>query len=336
VAEPERGSMKARTGTARAFMREPGLRPADATPSVAYDVRCLCGSAAAYVACDGVRDLEYGAPGTYRWTKCQHCGLVRLNPSPTREVLSLAYPDHYHAYATPRSAITRALVRLSKRKAAERLASYLPPGGTILDVGCSTGELLAAVGRLGHYQLWGVEYKAEAASEAEERGIRVWRGEFERADLPPESADLVVLQHVLEHVADPAETLQRIRRILRPSGWLFGEVPNIDSWDARIFGRYWGGGHAPRHLWHFTPRTLAETFERSGFEAVTIKPILHTGHWALSVQNALRWHKRDCRGLTSGRAWYYAPLLVALVPINALEVLLSKTGVIRFQARRPS
>ena len=336
MAEPERGSMKARTGTARAFMREPGLRPADATPSVAYDVRCLCGSAAAYVACDGVRDLEYGAPGTYRWTKCQHCGLVRLNPSPTREVLSLAYPDHYHAYATPRSAITRALVRLSKRKAAERLASYLPPGGTILDVGCSTGELLAAVGRLGHYQLWGVEYKAEAASEAEERGIRVWRGEFERADLPPESADLVVLQHVLEHVADPAETLQRIRRILRPSGWLFGEVPNIDSWDARIFGRYWGGGHAPRHLWHFTPRTLAETFERSGFEAVTIKPILHTGHWALSVQNALRWHKRDCRGLTSGRAWYYAPLLVALVPINALEVLLSKTGVIRFQARRPS
>jgi SAM-dependent methyltransferase len=268
--------------------------------------------------------------------KCHGCGLVRLDPSPTREVLSRAYPDHYHAYAKPRSAITRALVRLSKRRAAERLASYLPPGGTILDVGCSTGELLAAVGRLGRYRLWGVEYKPEAANEAEARGIRVWRGEFEQADVSPESADVVVLQHVLEHVMDPAETLGKIRRILRPSGWLFGEVPNIDSWDARIFGRYWGGGHAPRHLWHFTPNTLGNALARCGFEAVTIEPVLHTGHWALSVQNALRRHKHDSRDLTSGRGWYYALLLVALVPINALEVLLSKTGVIRFQARRPS
>jgi SAM-dependent methyltransferase len=286
------------------------------------------------VAQRGVRDLEYDAPGTYRWLKCGACGLVRLEPFPTREVLSLAYPDHYHAYAKPSSAITRALVRLSKRKTAERLASYLPTGGTILDVGCSTGELLGAVGKLGNFQLWGVEYKAEAASEAEAHGIRVWRGEFEHADVPSASVDVVVLQHVLEHVSDPSDTLRKIGRALRPSGWLFGEVPNIDSLDARIFGPYWGGGHAPRHLWHFTPQTLRDTLHRSGFESLSVEPVLHTGHWALSVQNALRRHRRDSRDLTSGRAWYYPALLVALLPINLLEVFLSKTGVIRFQARR--
>lgn len=309
------------------------LQP-EVSSSPACDVRCLCGSASCDVAQRGVRDLEYDAPGTYRWLRCRACGLVRLDPSPTPEVLSLAYPDHYHAYAKPSSAVTRALVRLSKRKTAARLASHLPSGGTILDVGCSTGELLATVGKLGNYQLWGVEYKAEAAGEAEARGIRVWRGEFEHADVPSSSVDVVVLQHVLEHVSDPAETLRKIRGALKPSGWLFGEVPNIDALDARIFGRYWGGGHAPRHLWHFTPRTLSETLQRSGFEALSIDPVLHTGHWALSVQNALRRHTRNCRDLTSGRAWYYPALLVALLPINVLEVWLSKTGVIRFQARR--
>ena len=268
--------------------------------------------------------------------RCRECGLVRLDPVPTPEVLSLAYPDHYHAYAPPRSAIARTLVRLAKRRAAARLTSYLPPGGTILDVGCSTGDLLEAVGRLGNYRLWGVEYKAEAAKKAEARGIRVWRSEFEHADVPPESTDLVVLQHVLEHVVDPTDTLRRIHRLLRPSGRLVGEVPNIDSWDAHIFGRYWGGGHAPRHLWHFTPKTLRSVLERSGFEAVTIEPVLHTGHWALSVQNALRRRRPDCRDLTAGRAWYYPLLLMALVPVNILEMPRLRTGVIRFEGRRRS
>src|SRR5437899_1473834 len=136
-------------------------------------VCCLCKVGEAEVVCDGLRDFEHGAPGVYRWLKCRGCGLIRLDPFPTRDVLALAYPHDYHAYVKPRSVLTRLLISRSRRKVARALASRLPEGGAILDVGCSTGELLEAVGKLGNYRLFGVEYQSESAKEARGRGIHV-------------------------------------------------------------------------------------------------------------------------------------------------------------------
>jgi fatty acid desaturase len=61
-------------------------------------VCCLCGGADGEVVGDRLRDFEYGAPGVYRWLKCRGCGLIRLDPVPTREVLALAYPQDYLVY----------------------------------------------------------------------------------------------------------------------------------------------------------------------------------------------------------------------------------------------
>ena len=125
-----------------------------------------------------------------------------------------------------------------------------------------------------------------------------------------------------------------VDRILRPGGILVGELPNFNSWDARLFGRYWGGGHAPRHLWHFSPQTLRQAFERFEFEAIEIAPAIHTGHWELSIQNALRRKRSDCKNLVSGRTWYYPFLLVLTVPINALQMPLLQTGIMSFRVRK--
>lgn len=295
----------------------------------------LCGSHNTDIVEEDVRDFEYGAPGTYRWIKCLGCDLVRLDPMPKEEILNLAYPETYHAFVKPTSKITQYLQTFSRKGIAKSLANKLPERGAILDIGCSTGELLLSVGRLGDYQLFGIEYKLEIAWEARNRGIHVWEGAFEKAEVPDESMDLVVMQHVIEHVYDPVDTLKRIHRILRPSGIVTGELPNFRSWDAALFGKYWGGGHAPRHLFHFTPQTLKKTIEHCGLETVSITPALHTGHWALSIQNALRRKKGSCDDLTSGRTWYYPLFLLLLIPMNLIQLLFVRTGVMRFEARKP-
>jgi SAM-dependent methyltransferase len=283
---------------------------------------------------DGVRDYEYGTPGEYRWLGCDGCGLVRLDPFPSSELLALAYPDTYHAYVEPASPISRKIIARSRAAVARRLARHLSPGATVLDVGCGNGALLAEIGKLGRYRLLGIEYSERAAATARSRGIEVWRGELSGAPFAVASVDLVCLQHVLEHVFDPIATLEKIAGFLKPGGRLLGEVPNLDSWDFRLFERTWGGGHAPRHLWHFTPATLQRALGETGFGQVSIRPALHTGHWALSVQNWLRRARRDTEGLVSGRAWYYPLLLLAAIPVNSVQMLVRKTGVIRFAAVR--
>lgn len=296
----------------------------------------LCGGGETAVVCRGVQDYEYGAPGRYQWLRCTGCELIRLDPAPTPEILDQAYPPHYHAYTAPRSVITRRLLARSRARAARSLAGALPPGACILDVGCATGLLLESIRRLGRFRLFGVEYRPDAAEQARRRGIEVWAGEFENADVPTDTMDLVIMQHVLEHVSDPIETLRRVRAILRPGGRLVGELPSFDSWDARLFGRYWGGGHAPRHLFHFTPASLTAALRHCGYENVRIRPALHTGHWALSIQHLLRRGRTDTAGLVSGRSRYYPFMLLLTVPINTVQMALGKTGIIRFEAWRPS
>ena len=83
---------------------------------------------------------------------------------------------------------------------------------------------------------------------------------------------------LVEHVRDPARTLQRILRSLKPGGRIVGETPNLAAPDAKIFGRYWGGGHAPRHLHLFTPCSLERTLRERGFTDIQITHPVHPAH----------------------------------------------------------
>jgi len=65
---------------------------------------------------------------------------------------------------------------------------------------------------------------------------------------------------------------------------------------------------------------------------VKMKPSLHTGHWAMSFQNYYK--SLTARRFKNGRSAFYPFLLLALVPINMIQYLFCKTGVIRFEAKK--
>ena len=295
-----------------------------------------CGSTDHFIASQGIGDYEYGAPGTYAWLRCNGCGLVRLDPMPTNFVLSLAYPDHYHAYQPPRSRLVASYVGLRRRARAKELSRLVPGGGTILDIGCGTGALLSALGACGRFRLLGVEYREEAAEAARRCGGTIWTGELEDADIKPNSVDLAIMEHVIEHVRDPAETLERIARSLKPGGRIVGETPNLRCPDAKIFGRYWGGGHAPRHLYLFTPRSLERALCEQGFTDIRITHPVHPAHLALSIQNWLRRRRVGTGDLVSGRSWYFPMVCAAAMPPAMIMALMRCSGVIRFEARSPA
>ncbi|MBI4464603.1 MAG: class I SAM-dependent methyltransferase [Acidobacteria bacterium] len=146
----------------------------------------------------------------------------------------------------------------------KRLRSLLAPGDGLLDVGCGRGSLV----QLARQE--GVEaYGIERASPLKHSSPYIFDQDLPECRFPDGRFQLVVLWHVLEHLRGPVETLEEIRRILKPGGWLSVAVPNFGGAQARASGAHWFHLDLPRHFWHFRPRSLQHLLESHGFRLVS-------------------------------------------------------------------
>lgn len=307
------------------------------TPEVLHRPCVLCGAPTPHRAImTGGRDREYGAAGEYAYLRCAACGLVRLDPMPTPAEVAALYPPDYHGYQEAASGLTRRLADALLRQRAQSYRRLIGAGGRVLDVGAADGAHFPAWERVGGWRISGIEFNDEAAARGRAAGRDILTADIATSEPPRATFDLVVMNHLLEHVHDPLDVARRAWDALRPGGVLVGEVPNLRSVDAAVSGRYWGGAHWPRHLHQFDPTTLTATLRRAGFTDVRIRPSLHTGHWALSVQNFLQSFRATRSALRSGRAWYYGFLLAAFLPVNLACAAVGRTGIIGFSARKPS
>jgi len=135
----------------------------------------------------------------------------------------------------------------------------------LLDIGCGTGEFLAAV-RKGGWQVEGVERDEKASSWARDSlGIPVTAGDLYSLPSTAGPFDVITLWHVLEHLYDPARAVQRIGDLLGKDGYLLIALPNIESIDARVYGADWIALDTPRHVNHFSPGTLTRLLTDAGF-----------------------------------------------------------------------
>jgi SAM-dependent methyltransferase len=144
---------------------------------------------------------------------------------------------------------------LNGRLTAPLFEEYLRPGNlTVVDFGCGSGELLAALPAAVRH---GVEPNPAARAEAEKKGLTV---HARTEDVPSESADVVISNHALEHALQPYKELVELRRVLRPGGKLVLVVPMQD----------WRAHRDPcpdvdQHVYGWTPRTLANLVRQAGF-----------------------------------------------------------------------
>lgn len=201
--------------------------------------------------------------------RCCQCGLVYQQPRPTPDEIVQHYPPeynayHYHRELRQRSVFGRWATKYGIAKRCRYITRY-KQAGVLLDVGCATGLFLEGMRRRGRWELWGLEPSVHAAEVARQMGFRVITSTLETADLPEGYFDVVTMWDVIEHLHDPAGALRHIARILKPNGILVIRTPNLDSWEARLFGPYWSGLEPPRHLFIFTPRTLGAMLAQANF-----------------------------------------------------------------------
>jgi hypothetical protein len=79
--------------------------------------------------------------------------------------------------------------------------------------------------------------------------------------------------HVLEHVHQLHEYIKQLKNLIKPDGVIFIAVPNYQSLDAKFYGAHWAAYDVPRHLYHFSPKSMEHLVSLHGLKIKAHKPM---------------------------------------------------------------
>ena len=181
---------------------------------------------------------------------------------------------------------------------------FVPRGARVLEVGCATGGLVAALREAG-FAAVGADFSAWAVAEARTRlgGAHAFQWDVSAGPAPAELLahgpfDALVFWVTLEHFSDPWSALRALSPMAAPGARLFIKTTNADSLTHRIFGADWEGYFDWTHLGVDTVgvRSLRAELPALGW---TIEQLATEQLWdsnADATHQTLRdWHAHDAR-----------------------------------------
>jgi SAM-dependent methyltransferase len=206
-----------------------------------------------------------------RVCRCLNCGLRFLRPMPTSRFYERYYSEGYFQEVARRE--SHASDRLSKqtyqlyRARAERIYEFIRSAAdlslvrTVLEIGAAHGCNLERF-RDGspEVRLYEDELDRRWKAELEAKSIVNWR---ERP--PSETADLVLLSHVLEHFRHPTDEVRSISRVMSVNGLLYVEVPHVPSGPAVSMP------YKLAHTMYFSPETVRVAVESAGLSCLLME-----------------------------------------------------------------
>ncbi|HWR32588.1 MAG TPA: class I SAM-dependent methyltransferase [Chitinophagaceae bacterium] len=157
-----------------------------------------------------------------------------------------------------------------KRKLMENLTGV--KSGHLLDVGSGTGAFVNEMNEHG-WQVTGLEPDEGARGVARKLYNAELKDITEFYQLPSDNFDAITLWHVLEHVHELFAYVEQLKKLLKVNGKLFIAVPNYTSKDAAIYKEYWAAYDVPRHLYHFSPKSMQVLMEKHGLKLQGYKPM---------------------------------------------------------------
>ncbi|MFN0109577.1 MAG: class I SAM-dependent methyltransferase [Blastocatellia bacterium] len=194
--------------------------------------------------------------------------------------------------------------------------------GRLLEVGCSTGEMLATARE--SFDAVGVEADSASSRVASQRGLQCFNGALADAKFGGASFDVAALYHVIEHFPSPRAEMVELHRVMKPGGWLAIETPNIANFWFRLLGARWRQ-FIPDHIFFFTPQTLTRLCEDTGFEIVELRNVGKAMSLRLLISRIGRYHSPTARLLSA---------ISRALKLDDLTVRLNFGDVMRLYARR--
>lgn len=214
-------------------------------------------------------DRHYGIEGNYGVGQCRKCGLIFLDPMLSEPEIAKLYPDDYYSYQPVgrRTSWVRSIAKRLFRLPIPTHDPNFPSPGTVLDIGCGSGEYLLKMRKKG-WRVFGVEPSPSAVMQARKQGLEIFHGTLDEASFPDRFFDYVRANHSFEHMPNPHQILDEISRILSPIGKCFIGLPNAASLEFRIFKQYWWHLCVPVHVYGYSLQNIQSLLNQHGFRVV--------------------------------------------------------------------
>ncbi len=181
--------------------------------------------------------------------------------------------EDYISHTDSKSSLTDRLYQLVKGKnlknKIQTVENQVDKPDSLLDLGAGTGDFLITAQKSG-FKVIGVEPNEKARQLAKEKGIELHQGlEY----VSGQKFQAITLWHVLEHLPNLEEQIKSLASLLEDDGVLVIAVPNFKSFDAKYYKTHWAAYDVPRHLWHFSKKSISKLFARHKLKVIKIKPM---------------------------------------------------------------
>ena len=210
--------------------------------------------------------------------ECRNCTQRFTQNIPDQEKIAAYYQsENYISHSDTSKGLINNLYHkvrrrtlLQKKKLVEKITGK--SRGNILDIGAGTGAFLNTM-KSANWICTGIE----PDKNAREKAFELYGINLKDADtlysLSSGSFDAITLWHVLEHVHELHKYVDQLRNLLSKDGKLFIAVPNYTSTDAKIYQQFWAAYDVPRHLYHFSPKSMEHLLNSHGLKLESTKPM---------------------------------------------------------------
>ena len=198
--------------------------------------------------------------------ECPHC---YLNPLPDQDIIDYLY-SNYYSYPSPLKG--QFLPERDNRFLQffeEHVSSLCEERklNRVLEVGCFDGYILYHLKDKG-FDVTGCD-PSEGAEIGKEHGVNIQRTFFDSEEFLSRGLtfDVVISRHFIEHVIQPREWIQSLKKILSPNGLLVIETPNVSFYLERGLLEVF----SLQHLQGFSPESLNDALAKEGLNSLYIE-----------------------------------------------------------------
>jgi SAM-dependent methyltransferase len=255
------------------------------TPTCNY-----CGKSHTSIYLKNVRTWEYKEK--FNIVECSSCKLKYLSPRPKIGIIGKFYSDKGYWGRKLDTIETRDINHKLERKTLYRNVYKkilrIKSKGSIYDVGAGIGLFLTYFKEL-NWKIDGDELSKSAVKYASSNfDISLRNGDFCSLNIPKNKYSVITFNSSLEHLHDPKKALLKANTMLKGGGLVVITVPNIESFGFYIFKKDWLPLHPPKHLYHFSPKTLKRLLNNCGFKVSSVNNFYFT-HAYYGIFNSLRY-----------------------------------------------